>query len=263
MPATVTMWDAVDVSAIPPSSSPIGVYVDPPPYINTVAAVTAAFPNAQQVSITASGVPGARIGDSESGNMNPTQLAQWDANEIANDRRPTNYCSISAVQSCVDAINALRLPLSLIDWFPADWNGTPHIAVLPGLSVVGTQYANPTYTGADYDLSLVLTSWLNPTPLPPSEDEMDIVDTIVFNGRMVMATINEAGNLWVKSQGFITPFTNEGMNAPDVTKWQGAKFLLWGNDLWLVSCDYSKPGGNLYRWQSSDGITWSEASMIP
>lgn len=254
------MWDAVDVAAIPEDANVIGVYVDRPPFINTVAAANLRFPTAQKVSFTAFGVPGARIGDRESGDMDAPQLAQWDSDEIAADRRPTNYCSIDNVPECVDAINALKLPLALIDWFPADWNGRPHLAVIPGLHVVGTQYANPRYTGGDYDLSLVLSDWLNP-PLPPSKED-DMIDSYTFKGQFVTAQINDSGGLYVKSQALNAPFTNDNLAVEGVVFSGNPKFTEWFGFLW-VQAQGSGPFGLVYRWQSADGVHWSDVTVQP
>jgi hypothetical protein len=164
----VTMWDAVNVPAIVANADVLGVYVDPPPYINTVRQAFDHFPHADIVTITAIGTAGARIGDSEKGNMDPPALAQWDRREIDAGRRPTNYCSLSAVGAVVAALDALRIHPGAVDWFPADWTGTPHLADLSkyGVTAVGTQYANPATTGGDFDMSIVSRAWLGLAPTP-------------------------------------------------------------------------------------------------
>lgn len=191
-PLTLTMVDAVDVSALPDTSTVIGVYVDPPPYINTIVAVRTRFPNAKLVTITASGVPGAQIGDCESGNMDPAQLAQWDADELAVGRTPTNYSSLSTVPQIVNCLRQLNIDPTHVNWFPADWpapgeSATPHLATLSTgtvtLPVVGTQYANPPSSGGDYDLSLALASWLYPNIPPiPGDPNMSALSVVIVGG---------------------------------------------------------------------------------
>lgn len=190
MPLSAFIYDAVDVPAIPLTAEVVGMYVDPPPWINTELAVRARFPRATLVSITASGVAGARMGDSETGDMGPAELAAWDASELMALRVPANYCSIDHVPEVVAELERILINPVMVDWFPADWTGVPHFADLGGLPVVGTQYANPKFTGGNFDLSIVSIQWLNRAPLPKGIRPEMITSEVLDDGTVVLYVVN-------------------------------------------------------------------------
>lgn len=115
-----------------------------------------AFPNAQHVTITVFGAPGAHVCDCESGDLGPAQAAAWAHNEIANGRRPTIYCNMSTYPSVGSALGNLGLRFGRdLDCWVADYDNNP--AVPTGF--VAKQFS----TNSLYDTSETVSPW----PAPP------------------------------------------------------------------------------------------------
>jgi hypothetical protein len=159
-----TMFDAVDVAAIPKDAQIVAGYVDGnwPTYDELVKA----FPSAEHVSITVKGAPGARVADCESGDLSPRTAAGWAKAEIAAGRRPCIYYSRAAAPAVSAALAAEGVQLGAVDYWVADWTGTPHVVA----GSVATQYADPPKSGGNYDISETVEGWPvaapEPTPAP-------------------------------------------------------------------------------------------------
>jgi hypothetical protein len=164
-----TMYDAVDVAAIPAGAQIVAGYVDGnwPTYDELVAA----FPDAQHVSITVIGKPGAMVADCETGDLTPLGAAHWAEAEIAAGRRPCIYYSRANAPAVTAALQGAGVPISAVDFWVADWTGTAH--VVPGS--VATQWADPPKSGGNYDISETAAGWPavsqppGPAPAPSPE----------------------------------------------------------------------------------------------
>lgn len=161
-----TMYDAVDVAAIPKDALIVAGYVDGnwPTYDELVAAV----PNAQHVSITVTGKPGARVADCETGDLSPATAAGWAKSEIAAGRRPCIYYARSTAPQVSAALQNDGIALGEVDYWVADWTGTAHVVS----GSVATQWADPPKSGGNYDISETVGSWPSvptpgPAPAPP------------------------------------------------------------------------------------------------
>lgn len=158
------MYDAVDVAAIPKDAQIVAGYVDGnwPTYEQVVAD----FPNAQHVSITVKGAPGARVADCETGDLSPQTAAGWAKAEIAAGRRPCIYYSRAAAAQVSAALQQNGVALADVDFWVADWTGSAHL--IPGS--VATQWADPPKSGGNFDISETAEGWpvSTPVPAPPS-----------------------------------------------------------------------------------------------
>jgi hypothetical protein len=182
------MYDSVNAAALPADTTLALGYVDMN-YRANFAQVVARFPHATVVSVTASvqGTPGARVYDCERGDGNAAQAAQWAQREVTAGRRPCIYSSRIGAPGhgwpdVQHAVHDLGIG-GQVDYGVADYTGVKHL--LSGS--VFTQWANPTYTHANYDISETDGVWPHQQPLPPGplpitkEDEMSAVvngDTI-------------------------------------------------------------------------------------
>ena len=170
-----TMYDAVDVEAIPSGAAIIGAYVDGD-YV-TYGEVRARFPRAFVVGITVKGRHGVKVCDCESGDLTPEQAAQWAAVELNSLRRPTIYCSADTMAEVVNEMRSQSVVPSMVDWWIADWTGVPH--VWPGSAA--TQYASPLadpkQCPGNFDLSATNGSWPFPPPPPEKEETMQLYAT--------------------------------------------------------------------------------------
>ena len=105
--------------------------------------------------------------DIEPGNLSVAAGVQWCIDKIAHGQRPTVYASRSWVPTITAGLQARGVDLARVDWWVADWTGTPHL--VPGS--VATQYANPPSSGGSYDVSITDGSWpfsVSPTPPAPT-----------------------------------------------------------------------------------------------
>ena len=158
-----TIYDAVDVAAIPADAQIILAYVDGG-YV-TLPAVKQRFPHATILTVTTTGFTKADICDCETGDATPEIVASG----IANGLYHTVYSNRSTLPQLVKAIGNLRW-----NWYAADWTGVPHL--VPGS--VATQYADPPASGGNYDVSITDGVWpfVAPSPAVPFTDpDMEIL----------------------------------------------------------------------------------------
>lgn len=156
-----TMYDSVNVAAIPANATMVAGYVDG--RYQTVPALRQRFPHAKVVTITVFGEPGAQVADCERGDLTPAQAAQWAKSERLAGRHPTIYCSASPWPSVQQAVRDVGLdPAHDVSWWIAAYD---HSTSIPN-GAVAHQFTDP----GPYDVSSVLDYWpgVDPTPSPPS-----------------------------------------------------------------------------------------------
>lgn len=204
-----TMYDAVDVAAIPAHAEIVAGYVDGnwPTYDELVKA----FPNAAHVSIAtgASGGAGAMVADCENGDFTAQGAAAWAKGEIAAGRRPCIYYSKGNAGNVAAALKAEGVAIADVDYWVADWPepgqvGQPHL--VPGS--VATQYASPTTgSGGNFDVSETAEGWPvttpSPPPEPPTKEENSTVFVIIIGSQThVYAVVNgEPCHWWQETLG--------------------------------------------------------------
>ena len=166
------MIDSVTPAAIPRGTPVVAGYVDGPygpndPYgSGWTAAAWQRFPGSLLVPITTKGAAGARVYDIEKGDGTPDQGAVWCKSEIAAGRRPTLYFSTSVEVSIVAALNGRGVPVSGVDFWGANWNGTANV---PAGYVAHQYLANvPGVQGSAIDYNATNGVWPGtPAPQPP------------------------------------------------------------------------------------------------
>lgn len=157
-----TMYDAVDVAAIPADAQIVAGYVDG--NWPTYAELVKAFPSAQAVSITVKGAAGARVGDCETGDLTPQTAAGWAKSELAAGRRPTIYYARSNAAAVSAALQNQGVAIADVDFWVADWTGSEHLVA----GSVATQWADPPSSGGNYDISETDGTW--PALEPPAPE---------------------------------------------------------------------------------------------
>ena len=180
-----TLYDAVDVAAIPANATIVGAYVDgawPTAKSPEIAAMRARGVTIVTISVNGSTLD-ADVIDIEPGNISIPAGVDWCAKNLARGKRPTIYASRSWIPQIQDALRAHGIAPSSVDYWVADWTGTPHL--VPGS--VATQYANPPTSGGNYDVSMTNGSWPTSSPAPapaPSPDRTCPVNLRVLHSGM-------------------------------------------------------------------------------
>lgn len=173
-----TMYDAVNVAAIPRDASMIALYGDGAQSKNYDIATKAVkvngvwvpihqqFPNLKTLVVIATSayLHGANVYDCENGDFTPTQVAEVVSIAHGNGEHPTVYCSLDAFGAVDAAFKARGIEAWLMVWV-ADWDGSPILHA----GTYATQYANPTIDHAGYDISVCTDYWpgVDPVPTPP------------------------------------------------------------------------------------------------
>lgn len=199
MAPTLTMYDSVNVAALPARPGNFAAYVDGKNTADNYSDVVARFfPTARIVPITVVGNPGAAVADVEKGDLTPASGAAWARDQITLGRRPTLYYAKDSATAVAQALAAAGVPNIAVDYFVADWTGSPHM--VPGS--VATQWANPATSGGDFDVSLADAAWFArvaigppPAPLPPAPPitSMPVGDKMLS---IVQIPTDTAGNGW-------------------------------------------------------------------
>lgn len=169
----VTVYDSVNVAAIPADAKVILGYVDgrDPEIAGNYAAVVKRFPHAHIVSVTTTGRNPAMMCDCEKYDLTPAMVRTWALRRLYSGPWPVVYSNVSTKPSVVPEL--VGFPWS---WWAADWTGTPHLYPTSD----ATQYANPATSGGDYDVSAAkraLIEALFPWPAPsPRKADMIIIN---------------------------------------------------------------------------------------
>lgn len=205
------MADSVNWQDIPVTMPMVAGYV-PPSHFAWPPEAWARFPNSVKVRITPSAAvfgPGINVLDVEVGDASAAQVPGWINESRAAGQEPTVYMTISSWPSVIRACTSARVAVP--EFWVAQWNNTQN---LPSVSVDGVtytaiahQYADPTTSGGNYDLSVVAPFWpgvdggdmpLDFTQqLPPAEQvrgsgTVGEAFTTVING---ITNLRQGGNL--------------------------------------------------------------------
>ena len=167
----VTVYDSVNVAAIPADAKVILGYVDgsDPEIAGNYAAVVKRFPHAHVVSVTTTGRNPAMMCDCEKYDLSPAMVRTWANNGLYCGPLPLVYASVSRYSRVRSAMTPLQWT-----WWAADWTGTPHLVDRSS----ATQYADPATSGGDYDLSVMmpgLFEYLFGKPAPPTRRNVDMI----------------------------------------------------------------------------------------
>lgn len=162
-----SIFDAVDVSAIPINANIILGYIDGRGTSDNYNEVRARFPYARILSVTTTAQSRADICDVEKGDATPEDAAFG----LRRGMFPTIYSSISTKPALDAACEGLAW-----NWFAADPTGIPHVED----GSVATQYAWGSLGQCDgnYDTSISIPNYpvpvddLTPTSLSRNENDM-------------------------------------------------------------------------------------------
>lgn len=149
------MYDSTNLFDIPLSARMVAYYGD-----GRYAASGDAFAyhaGAQMVEIVVfAQTRGGHVLDIETGNASPEEAVAWVQDRRAEGRDPSVYMNASTWPSVRAAFERARVKPP--HYWVADWDGNGDPASIPA-GAVAKQYANPTITGAHYDLSVVADHW--------------------------------------------------------------------------------------------------------
>jgi hypothetical protein len=156
---TFTMYDAVDVHALPVHTQLTLGYVDGRDTSGHYAAVKARFPNAFIIPVTVTGEHlAAKIGDVEKFDMKNEQGAQWALDKVRAGEAPTLYTQLSNWAALREAVARLKFPPGPpVSYMIAAYD---NVAKVPR-GAVGKQFS----TGR-YDTSIVNADWPGVLPKP-------------------------------------------------------------------------------------------------
>ena len=157
------MEDSTNWQAIPVGTPLVAGYV-PPSRFAWPAAAWAKFAGSTLVRITPSAAvsgPGIQVLDVENGDATPAQVPGWVNASRAAGQEPTVYLNYTSWSAAISACTAANVAVP--QFWVGLWNNTQD---LPTISVAGItytavahQYADPTTSGGDYDVSVVAPYW--------------------------------------------------------------------------------------------------------
>lgn len=160
-----TMYDSVEVAAIPSDAKVVAGYVDGI-YAN-IRSMQRRFPNAVVVRIAVSArTNDGHVLDVETGDATPAEAVSWVRMRRLGGYDPTVYCNMSLWPVVRKAFRDANEPEP--HYWIAQWDGN---ATIPA-GVVAKQYADSAMVGHHYDKSIVVDSWPgvdahnNPRPVP-------------------------------------------------------------------------------------------------
>lgn len=156
-----TMFDSVDVNAIPTNALMVAGYLDGA--YPTWAALTKKFPHATRISITVTtpGLQTADVIDRETGDATPSHAAAWAHQKHHAGGYPVIYVNAAGWAETITAVKSLGLnPRRDVGWWVADWTGKAHRPRRGLIRALACQYAAPG-NGAPghYDISAVYGVW--------------------------------------------------------------------------------------------------------
>ena len=153
----LTMYDSVDVGALPAGALAVAGYVDG--HWPTFPAVERAFPHAHRLSIATRSSSTADCLDVENHDASIGQAPAWIRARPAGGRRPVIYVSLWQAQSLIDHLGASGIPRGAYRIWTAHYTGRAHLCS-PGCGLGfhdhagATQYTNRAF-GRNLDASLV------------------------------------------------------------------------------------------------------------
>ena len=196
----ITMYDAIDVAAIPADAALVASYVDGYGGYNSA---VARFGAAKCVSISVQN-NNADVADVETGAMTPADLPGWIARQQARGiARPVVYCNASTWPSVKAAVGAAK-----VSYWIAEWTGSPF--TLAGADAV--QYVSD----SSYDLSYVLDTFPfypgapAPTPTPTTLPTIQDGSIDPVNGVDAVHKLQTRLNAWQTTVGNYAVLTVDG-----------------------------------------------------
>lgn len=244
-----TIYDAVDVSAIPSSATTILAYIDGN-YV-TYPAVRSRFPNARILTVTTNGKNHADICDVESHDATPDIAAAG----VRAGLYPTVYSDTSTKPALDSALSGLTW-----QWYAADPTGVPHLVP----DSVATQYAWPGFgSPGNYDISTTNGTYPSPPPpIPaPTPGDSSMAQSPVFQfkaGQLDVVQVS-GGYVWHKwNQG--AAWSNEVLPRPAGVTFTGTpEVAIIGGGCWVTVEDTN---GRAWTFlQTSTGSTWNESPL--
>ena len=221
----ITVYDAVDVAAIPANAQYVLAYADGA--WPTIQKARARFPKATIWTVTVTGGTRADMGDCEGGDLSPGGAA---GGYVGGQFRWI-YSADSNAGPILSSLGGHPFP-----WWAAEPNGQPHINPY----AIATQFAWPGYgSPGNFDISLADPSKLGvtpPAPAPPpapspTTRESSMIETPPTGGILVVhpdgAVFGEDG------ARFYGGMNGHPLNAPIV----GIASTPTGNGYWLVGAD--------------------------
>lgn len=173
----LTMYDSIDVRAIPADAAAVAGYVGG--HWPTFPQLLKTHPHAHHLSIAVTAAEDADVLDIERGDATPDQAGAWAKRQ--HDRgvsRPCLYASVSSMPAVLANLTAHGILREHVRLWTAHYTGRPHLCS----SVCGfgfrdhadaTQYVNHGQHGENVDLSLCADdfftpgpSWKTPPPAP-------------------------------------------------------------------------------------------------
>jgi hypothetical protein len=122
----LTMYDAIDVEAIPADAAAVAGYVGG--NWPTYPTLLERFPHAHHVSIAVNASEDAHVLDIEQGDATPQDAPAWVHRQHQRGlKRPGLYCSLSGMQSLVNLLESHNVKRENIVLWCAHYTGTPHI----------------------------------------------------------------------------------------------------------------------------------------
>ena len=168
--STLTMYDAIDITQIPPGATAVAGYVSG--RWPTAAHLAATFPRAQLLTIAVTAADDAECLDIETGDATPADAAGWYERQKARGiTRPCLYASASVMESSVVAvILAAGIARTSVRLWSAHYTLEPHIcgpASCREMSIEadGTQWTDRAM-GRSLDESLLVADFFGTTPPP-------------------------------------------------------------------------------------------------
>lgn len=121
-----TMYDSIDVRAIPRTAKAAAGYVDG--HWPTFYQLRKWLPRAQLLSIAVFAKDGADALDIEQGNATPEQAPGWVKNQIkAGKKKPCVYASVSEMVRVLKILEASGIPRESVRVITAHYTGKPHL----------------------------------------------------------------------------------------------------------------------------------------
>ena len=220
--ANLTMFDSIDVAALPSNGTYFAGYVNGA--WPTYPTLLGRFPHARVLSIAVDAEANAECLDVESGDAVPSQVPAWIKRQQARSvYRPVIYTSASNLNAVLYAIQAAKIPRAGVRLWSAHYGAGRHICgpgscgyIGPDGKAVpacdGTQWTDQAL-GRNLDESVLLGDFFDTSPPPepkPAEADMPgiwkqiITVTPTFAGGVIggwtVVGIGEDGDLWTVSK---------------------------------------------------------------
>lgn len=151
------MVDSVNPAAWPLRGWDLGAaYINGAVYGDNYRQVRARFPDAELVTVSTNADPTVvcDVADCEKGDYDPPLTAEWCANMIDADRRPSPYAGRSTWPYVVQELRLRHIPLTLVDWWATTLDGTvgPTIVCSDGQRYAAVAVQDHQWAGCDWSV---------------------------------------------------------------------------------------------------------------